>query len=130
DSGGGGALRPEIPQCPSAALRLDPMRGVEVMSLVEDLEREVGEDPARSLGHTTEVARIAPRLEREVDRLLERAQGGEIDGRRIEGVEERVYTGWALGHPRRRWAGRGRRKVDTVSDLNPHERGHPLRGRE
>jgi hypothetical protein len=101
---------------------------VEVVALIEHLEGEVGEDRARPLGHATEVAGIASTPESEVDRLLERAQAVEVDGRRVEGVEECVDAGEALGHPRRGRTGRGRRQVDAVCDLYSHKRRHPLRG--
>jgi hypothetical protein len=39
------------PQRPRGALRLNPVRRVEVVALVEYVEREVREDRARSLGH-------------------------------------------------------------------------------
>jgi hypothetical protein len=42
------------------ALGLNPVRCVEVVALVEDVEGEIGEDRARPFGHLTVVVRVAP----------------------------------------------------------------------
>ncbi len=72
---------PVSPQRPCGALRLNPVRWVKVVTLVEYLESEMREDRARSLGHPAVVIGVAPAAQREVDGPLEGAQAVEVESR-------------------------------------------------
>ena len=57
------------------------MRRIEMVALRKDVERKVGEDLARSLGHPGVVVRVAAAAEREVDGLCKVAQAVEAERR-------------------------------------------------
>jgi hypothetical protein len=73
--------RPVSPQRLRGTLGLDPVRWVEMVALLEHVEREVAEDLARSVGHPAVVVRVAPTAKREVDGPLERPQAVEVECR-------------------------------------------------
>jgi hypothetical protein len=78
--------RPVSSQRSRGALGLDPVRGVEVVALLEYLEREVRKDLSRPLTHPRVVVGVAPPAEGKVDGPFEGAAmsaGITPPGRRI-----------------------------------------------
>src|SRR5207302_6687606 len=61
---GGRAIPVGAQQC-RRALGLDPVRGIEMMALLEHLECEVREDPSCAFSHPPVVIRVASTTERE-----------------------------------------------------------------
>src|SRR5437870_436179 len=87
----------------------DAMRRVEVVTLGERLDREVGEDRGKPIGHPGVVVGVAATAEREIHRPVERPKRLEVEVPAIERVEEGPNTRGPLRHPRwrralwRRW---------------------------
>ena len=117
---------PERPQRTRESLRLDSVRRIEVVSLLEYLEGEVVEDPREPLGDLAVQVGIAEPAEGVVDGAVESAQGLPVEVVRPECARERTDPRRALPHPGRGRAGRRRRRGDGRPKLEPDERGHEL----
>ena len=77
------------------ALGLGSVRRVEVMTLLEDLELEIGEDAAQPLRDLFVLIRVAPRAEGEVDRAIEGGKRVTVDGALVERSQDRPDSGRA-----------------------------------
>ena len=69
---------PECPQRVREAFRLDPMRWVEVVSLLEHFQLEVWEDPTHQGGDLAVLVGVAASAQSEVDGAIEACQRSAI----------------------------------------------------
>src|SRR5687768_6885778 len=102
------------------------MRWVEVVSLGESLDREVGEDRGQAIGHPGVVVGVAAAPEREVDRAVECPEHIDVEVAAVERVEDGTQTRRTFRHPRRRGTLGRRRWLNTGCQLKPHEARHEL----
>src|SRR5262245_54715749 len=73
------AAGPDRAEGSGQPVRFDAVRRVEVVSVGEDFEGEVGEDSPEALGLIAELVRVAQTAQREVDGTVEGGQGGAIE---------------------------------------------------
>jgi hypothetical protein len=71
--------RPQGPERRSDAGRLDPMRRVEVMTILETLDREIRKDHSQAVGHPAVQIRVAATTEGKPDRAVEATQRRKIE---------------------------------------------------
>src|ERR1041384_5050637 len=110
----GGSV-PQLPQGSRVPLGFDAVRWVEVVSFLEDVEREIFEHTGKTLRDLGVVARVTEASEREQDGPVEGSQPLDIERRGLERIDEGLDTRRSQSHPRGRIALRRRRSFDVVS---------------
>src|SRR5207244_8269148 len=122
--------RPECSQRVCEPLGFDPMRRVEVVSLLEYLELEVLEDTAEPGCDRRILVGIAQPAKREVDRTVEASERVVVEVVRLEGLHEGPDPAGTLDHPGREVSWRRWGQLYSRLDGEPRERAHELFRRE
>jgi len=103
---------------------LDPVRGIEVVTLLEHFELEVGENARKAGSDLLVLVRVAETAERVVHGLRKASECVTVELVGLERLRDLTKAGRALRHPRRRLAGRTWGWLDAFSKLGLHESGH------